>query len=74
MRIFVVAWLGILLAACAPAARVEGVKGVEISCPDPAARSRLEAGATYRDLAKSRAAALEGWRVCHDALSIAQSD
>jgi hypothetical protein len=73
MRILAVMMV-VAVSACAPPAVVEDVKMVEISCPDPAARSRLDPGATYRDLAKSRAAAIEGWRVCHDALSIAQSD
>lgn len=64
----------VAVSACAPAAMVGDVKGVKISCPDPGERARLDVGATYRDLAASRAAAIEGWRVCHDALSIAQSD
>lgn len=55
-----------------------GVRGespvprLQITCPDPADRSRLVQGATYRDLAASRVEALSGWRQCHDALAIAQ--
>jgi outer membrane lipopolysaccharide assembly protein LptE/RlpB len=53
---------------------VEKVKipELKIQCPDPDGRTRLEQGATYRDLALSRAEALAGWRRCFDALAISQ--
>lgn len=51
---------------------VEKVKipELKIQCPDPAARVMVKEGATYRDLAMSRAEALAGWRRCFDALEI----
>jgi len=64
----------LFLTACASGERVEKVQipELQISCPDPDDRKRLEEGATYRDLALSRAEALAGWRRCFDALSISQ--
>jgi len=44
----------------------------KISCPDPDGRKRLGEGATYRDLALSRAESIGGWQQCHDALVITQ--
>lgn len=46
--------------------------GLVVTCPDPADRTILGQGATYRNLAESRAEAISGWRQCHDALAIAQ--
>jgi hypothetical protein len=45
---------------------------LEIRCPDPAARFMLREGYTYRDLARSRAEALAGWRSCYDGLEVAE--
>jgi hypothetical protein len=61
-----------LMSACASTSD-KVLTGLEISCQDPAARERLGVGATYRDLAMSRAEAIEGWTVCHDALDVAQA-
>lgn len=44
------------------------VPTIELTCPDPAARQRLDQGSTYRDLARSRSEAISGWRQCSDAL------
>lgn len=62
----------LFLTACEGRNQVEKVQVPElkVQCPDPAARKRLEQGATYRDLAISRAEALAGWRRCFDALEI----
>lgn len=64
----------LFLTACASGERVEKVQipELQIQCPDPDDRKRLEEGATYRDLALSRTEALSGWRRCFDALSISQ--
>ena len=66
--------LALALAGCEKGERVaeRPLPRLEITCPDPDRRARLSDGATYRDLAKSRAEALSGWRQCHDALSIDQ--
>jgi len=45
---------------------------LEIRCPDPAARFMLRDGATFRDLARSRAEALAGWRSCFDGLEVSE--
>lgn len=45
---------------------------LEITCPDPAGRLMLKDGSTFRDLARSRAEALAGWRSCYDALEVAE--
>lgn len=50
----------------------KSVPGLVVTCPNPADRGRLVEGATYRDLASSRAEAFSGWRQCHDALRISQ--
>jgi hypothetical protein len=55
--------------------KVQEVKNVEVprldvTCADPAARRQLVQGATFRDLALSRAEAIAGWKECHSALSI----
>lgn len=61
------------LAGCGQLVRDEmPLPRLEIDCPDPGDRARLVAGATYPDLAASRAEAVSGWRQCHDALAIAQ--
>lgn len=51
---------------------VEGSVPLVVICPDPDERLLLEAGATYRDLALSRAEALHGWRICYDAVDLAR--
>lgn len=51
---------------------VEGSEPLVVVCPDPDERLRLEAGATYRDLALSRTEALHGWRICYDAVDLAR--
>ena len=45
---------------------------LEFRCPDPDVRFMLKEGATFRDLARSRAEALAGWRSCYDALEVAE--
>ena len=45
---------------------------LEIRCPDPAGRFMLREGSTFRDLARSRAEALAGWRSCYDGLEVAE--
>jgi hypothetical protein len=45
---------------------------LEIRCPDPDARFMLKDGSTFRDLARSRAEALAGWRSCYDALEVSE--
>lgn len=65
--------VGLILAACSPAAPVvEDTPRLEIHCPDYTARTKLEAGSTYRDLALSRSEALNGWRRCFEALEISK--
>lgn len=60
------------LAACAPSpVPIIDPPRLDITCADPAARARLGDGSTYRDLARSRAEALRGWSLCHDALNVA---
>lgn len=44
------------------------VPTIELTCPNPAARQRLDQGSTYRDLARSRSEAISGWRQCSNAL------
>lgn len=62
----------LILTACSNGNHVEKVQipELKVQCPAPAARKRLEEGATYRDLALSRAEAMAGWRRCFDALEI----
>ena len=45
---------------------------LEVRCPDPAGRFMLREGSTFRDLARSRAEALAGWRSCFDALEVSE--
>lgn len=45
---------------------------LEVRCPDPAGRLMLKEGSTFRDLARSRAEALAGWRYCFDALEVSE--
>lgn len=45
---------------------------LEITCPDPAARFMLKEGSTFRDLARSRAESLAGWRSCYDAIEVSE--
>ncbi len=45
---------------------------LEFTCPDPGERFMLNQGSTFRDLARSRAEALAGWRSCYDALEVAE--
>lgn len=56
----------IVLSACGTPTKVVSVPvpQVEVLCPDPASRTRLSEGSTYRDLALSRSEALAGWRLC----------
>lgn len=54
------------LMSCAPAPGPVFVG----DCPDPESRRVLSAGSTYRDLALSRAEAIEGWRSCHAVVSV----
>jgi hypothetical protein len=65
----------LFLTACASVEVGEKVQipELQIQCPDPAERKRLEQGATYRDLALSRAEAIAGWSRCFDALNITQA-
>lgn len=63
--------LALALVGCGAGSK-KTVPGMVVTCPDPEDRGRLVAGATYRDLAESRAEAVSGWRQCHDALAIAQ--
>lgn len=45
---------------------------LEIRCPDPVGRLMLTEGATFRDLAGSRADALAGWQSCFDGLEVSE--
>ena len=45
---------------------------LEIRCSDPDGRAMLREGSTFRDLARSRAEALAGWRSCYDALEVTE--
>ncbi|KIN72686.1 hypothetical protein Z949_1864 [Sulfitobacter guttiformis KCTC 32187] len=62
----------LVISACAPASAPEVVEvpRMAITCPDPDDRARLTDTSTYRDLARSRAEAINGWTVCSDALKI----
>lgn len=73
-RVFAVVSV-LFLTACGSAQRVEKVQiqELKIQCPSPSDRTRLERGATYRDLALSRAEAIAGWSRCFDALNITQA-
>jgi hypothetical protein len=62
----------LVLAVAGCGVKERSVPGLVVTCPDPAERATLGDGATYRDLAESRAEAVSGWRQCHDALAIAQ--
>lgn len=64
----------LLLTARGGGERVEKAKipELKIQCPDPKGRTRLEDGATYRDLALSRTEAIAGWRRCFHAVEISQ--
>lgn len=69
----VMAMVALLLAGCGQGVRDEmTLPRFKVICPNPNARARLVAGATYRDLAESCAQAVSGWRQCHGALAITQ--
>lgn len=63
----------LLMAACGEAEVVlQEPPRLEITCPDPAERFMLKEGSTFRDLARSRAEALAGWRSCYDGLEVSE--
>lgn len=65
--------LALFLSACAQTPAAVTFPSLFVSCPDPEQRQLLTQGATYRDLAESRAEALAGWQRCFDVLDIQQS-
>jgi len=63
----------LFLAACGDRVlSVQDPPRLVFTCPDPGARFILKDGATFRDLARSRAEALAGWRSCYDALEVGE--
>lgn len=70
-RIFLLA-AALALASCSTVRPAADAPRLTVTCPDPAGRSKLTAGSTYRDLAVARVEAIWGWQVCHDALRISQ--
>ena len=67
--------LGLVLGGCADqSVTFAEPPELDITCPDPEMRRMLVQGSTFRDLAESRIEALEGWRVCSDALKISTQE
>lgn len=63
----------LFLAACGDrSVSVQEPPRLEFTCPDPDGRFMLKKGSTFRDLARSRAEALAGWRSCFDALDVVE--